>query len=449
MILRAAESGCPSSPTAHTAYGPPTSNGQHAVTGLLPLAASSDSPPLAVALHCPAPFVLSDAAKKQELNLFHHCRVSYSSASSHLRPLIERSSPHRLSMRLSSLRRTSRFLSLCPSCYHTVSRRPSVSRYAATRCAIVSLSPNRPFSTPSFNASLDEWKRFNSAGLTYLSSGQLDQAEQMFIAALRSSQHLVTSNQQHNSVPLYLALSNLATAQRLQGKIVESKSNARQALDQVRGMRKEVGAETVGHMQREYGLACEALGEWKEARQSYVEAEKCYRDKIQQVQSSGTSQPPAASASTPPPSPSASSPLSSPSDLPSLLREHSGCLFAVGVMSERLDELPAAIEQYSAALEQAKLAWGDSTVNVAEVHVAAGKALLERGRREGSEQWTEAGREQLMAALTIYQERQDKKLLEVLPVYLNSLQAMEGVAEIMEQIKRDEAEAGRDQRKTD
>ena len=305
----------------------------------------------------------------------------------------------------------------------------------------------RTFASPSFNASLDEWRRFNSAGLSYLSSGQLEQAEQMFVAALRSSQHLVTQNQQHSSVPLYLALSNLATAQRLQGKTTESRSNAQQALDQVRGMRKDVGAETVGHMHRELGLACEALEQWQEARQNYIEAEKCYREKIQQLQSSATTppQPPTETS----PTVESALPSTSPSDLPSLLREHSGCLFAVGVMNEKLNDLPAAVSQYSAALEQARQAWGEDTVNVAEVHVAAGKALLERGRREGSEQLSESGREQLMAALTIYQERQDKKLLEVLPLYLNSLQAMEGVTEMLEQVKREEEQAVRDQRKSD
>lgn len=352
-------------------------------------------------------------------------------------------------MRTFNLWRASRLLSFCPTCHHTLVRSQLVNRDTALRSTIVLSSPARLFSSPSFNASLDEWKRFNSAGLSYLSSGQLDQAEQMFIAALRSSQHLITANQQHSSVPLYLALSNLATAQRLQGKASESKSNARQALDQVRGVRKEVGEETVGHMYRELGLACEALEEWGEARQNYLEAEKCYREKMRHTLGSDTLQPQQTltappSSSTPPDLPA---PSTSPSDLPSLLREHSGCLFAVGVMSERLNELPAAIEQYQAALEQSKRAWGDNTVNVAEVHVAAGKALLERGRRESNDEWSEAGREQLMAALTIYQERQDRKLLEVLPVYLNSLQAMEGVAEMLEQVKKEE-NAGRDERKT-
>ena len=378
------------------------------------------------------------------------CLHTVSSISIHPSRGSARSSILSHEMRSFAVLRWSRLLSNCPSCHRSIVRPlSSFSPFPTSRWHFLSSSSSPSFSRSfsSFNASLDEWKRYNSAGLSYLSSGQLDQAEQMFIAALRSSQHLIKQNQQHNSVPLYLALSNLATAQRLQGKTGESKSNAQQALDQVRGMRKEIGAETVGHMYRELGLTCEAREEWEEARQNYVEAEKCYREKIVQLQSSSPQATTASAASPSPSSPSSlpsESATSSPSDLPSLLREHSGCLFALGVMSEKQNDLHAAISHYNAALEQAKRAWGNGTVNVAEVHVAAGKALLERGRRESDEQLSEAGREQLMEALTIYQEKQDKKLLEVLPVYLSSLQAVENLSEMM---KEDE-EDGRNERKT-
>ena len=256
---------------------------------------------------------------------------------------------------------------------------------------------------------------------------------------MRSAQLLVQDNKQETSVPLYLSLSNLSTAQRLLGKTEEARRNAQWALDEVRRLQQIVGVDVVGHLHRELGLTHEQAGDWQQAMASFTQAEACYADRIRQLQQRQLQpqelQPAATAASCSPPTPSAVQPHSSLDSIPELQKEQSGCLFAIGLMLEKLQTPEAAIPFYQQAAAVAAAAFGPNSVNTAEAHVALGKLLftLSAAGQEGDEMRRRAG-EELMAALEIYQAREDPKLLQVLPLYMKTL----GVAtDIVQQLMRD------------
>ena len=279
---------------------------------------------------------------------------------------------------------------------------------------------------------MDEWNAFNRSGLSYLNAGKWAEAEVQFVSALRSSQAIVREGSAHSSVPLYLALSNLSTAQRELGKLAESKSNAAYALSHVRALKDAVGADVLGLLHRQLGLVCELQGQWEEARDNYTQAERCFRERIDRLRAA----PPPSSSSSPTSSSSSSSFSSSsfsPSDsIPALQKEHAGALFALGLAHQRLQQTDTAITYYKEALQVASTAYGADSLPVAEGHVALGRLLVEEaesGRSSRGDELRERGSAELMKALEIYQARNDPALLAVLPLYMRSVGLDENIAQ--------------------
>eukprot|EP00462_Mataza_sp_D1_P007927 CAMPEP_0175124482 /NCGR_PEP_ID=MMETSP0087-20121206/2803_1 /TAXON_ID=136419 /ORGANISM="Unknown Unknown, Strain D1" /LENGTH=367 /DNA_ID=CAMNT_0016406249 /DNA_START=1 /DNA_END=1104 /DNA_ORIENTATION=+ len=220
---------------------------------------------------------------------------------------------------------------------------------------------------PSGSRTVDQWKKFNQAGLTYLNQNELDKAEHMFRACLNLEHEKDPALSPETSPLLSLSFANLGSLFRRQQNYEDSRAVLSQALSNLQRFQSSIDSLIIANVHKELASTCRELERDDDAEDHYMSAltiiERILRG-----------------------------------DGPTDQAMHDGAhvLFALASLVQKRKDIPKSLKLYQRSLTWAKEVFKDPS-GIATIYCGLATALV-----EDTPQQLDAAKDAYLNAMEIY-----------------------------------------------